>query len=652
MMSQASKVQNPKRQDELVVGFIGGLNTFQDETLIKDSELTEAKNILLSVDGISPRPGTLNYGDDNGEAKMLGGMGYYNSDGTNEFLTFANTRLKKFVGTTQTNIGSTTYNASARVNAVQARDNVYIFNGVDNLSYYDGSTITVYTELTTPNAPTVAPQGSAGTTTYSYKVSAFNAVGETLASTATTTTTGNATLSATNFNRVSWSAVSGATGYNVWGRKSTGFGWSFMATVTSGLVYDDKAQDTPSTTIIPPEANTTKGIIASMGIFAISRIFAAGDPNHPSRLHYGGVGTNIGNFSGSSESGGGYVDIFRNDGAIIRAIMPFQGGVIIWKDNAIYKFSFTTLVSDGVTYEVPQLDEITRSFGGISFRGTKAVENDVIFPAKKDGRLAFFSLGNQENYAGSVLRTNELSIKVQEKMEDVALDYLPNSASFYFRNLYGCAVAKSGSTKNDRIWILDTRFGAWTYWEGFSPAFFTTYVDDDGIEKLYYGTEDDGYMVEMFYSSKSDNGSAISGQWATKSFNQKIFHREKNYYNPTFQFKDITASGAITGEMYVDGAILQGGFTVNQQLSGGAGTGAVLVGGFLPGMADNGVTSTSGISDDIVIETYKKTQGRAIKYNFNFSQANLDFKFLALAHAFEIKPEKRLKSSQRFYVTG
>jgi hypothetical protein len=30
-----------------------------------------------------------------------------------------------------------------------------------------------------------------------------------------------------------------------------------------------------------------------------------------------------------------------NDGAIIRAIKPFQGGVMIWKDNAIYKFSFT-----------------------------------------------------------------------------------------------------------------------------------------------------------------------------------------------------------------------------------------------------------------------------------------------------------------------
>ena len=651
MLTMAGKVKNPKRKDEIAVGFIGGLNTFQDETLIKDSELTNAKNILLSVDGIAPREGTSNYGDDNGEAKILGAMGYYNSDGTNEFLTFANTHLKKFVGDTQTNIGSTTYDATARVNMVQARDNVYIFNGIDNLSYYDGSSITVYVDLDTPENVVVTPTGSAGSTDYSYKISAFNNVGETLASTATATTTGNATLSATNYNAVSWDIVSDAEGYNIWGRKATGFTWSYMASVTDGLAYKDTGADDPSTTIIPPEADTTAGIKCTMGIFAISRLFAAGDPAQPSRLYYGGVGTNIGNFSGSLE-GGGYVDIFRNDGSEIRDIKAFQGGVVVWKDNAIYKFSFTTLVDSGETYEVPQLDEITRSFGGISYRASIAVENDIIFPAKKDGRLAFYSLGNQENYAGSVLRTNELSIKVQEKMEDVALDYLPYSCSFYFRNLYGCAIAKSGSSTNDRIWILDTRFGAWTYWEGMTPSVFSKFVNDDGVEKLFYGTESDGYMVEMFTSAKNDNDAAISVAWATKSFNQKIFHKNKNYYNPTFQFKDVSQSGALTGEIYVDGAILTGGFTVNQQISGGAGMGASMMGFTLPGDADSGAESTVGVSDDIIVESYKKTGGRSIKYLFKSATKNLDYKFLALTHAFEILPEKRLKSAQRFYVTG
>ncbi len=61
--------------------------------------------------------------------------------------------------------------------------------------------------LPTPAAPTVTPEGTAGTTTYDYEVAAVNAYGSTPASAAGSTTTGNATLSATDYNLVSWAAV-------------------------------------------------------------------------------------------------------------------------------------------------------------------------------------------------------------------------------------------------------------------------------------------------------------------------------------------------------------------------------------------------------------------------------------------------------------
>lgn len=638
------KATNPKKEEEIASGFLGGLNTFQDETLIKNSELTEAKNVILEVDGLSPRPGTLNYGDDGGETKMLGGIGFYLSNGTREFIRIGNDgQLKKYVSDTPTQIDTDTYDTSAKMNLLQARDKLFTFNGVDNITNYDGTNINTYTALTTPENLAITNEGSAGTTTYSYRISAFNDNGETLACTAVNTTTGNETLSATNYNKLDWDATANATGYNVWGRKATGLGQTFLDTVFTNT-YNDKGQSDPSTTILPPEANNTEGLICSMAIFALSRIFAAGDPSHPSRLYYSGVADHIDDFSGSS-IGGGWIDVFRNDGSQIRSIRPFQGGVIIWKDNAIYKFSFTT---DGD----PQLEEITRSFGGISFRATLAVENDIIFPAKKDGRLAFYSLGNQENYAGSVLRTNELSIKIQEKLEDVNLSYLPDSAGFYFNNIYGCAVATSSSSVNNRTWCLDTRFGAWTYWEGFSPDFFMTYIDTNLNEKLYFGTEADGYMVEMFTTARSDNDVAISVRYGTKSFNQKLFHKFKNYFNPTFQFKDVNRSGALSGEIYVDGAILTGGFTVNQQVGGGAGVGADMPGFMLPGDAGYATVSTTGISSDIIVEVYKKTTGRSIKYMFTSNTADLMYKFLSLAHTYQILATKRLPSSVRFYATG
>ena len=638
-------IKDPKISTEVTTSYLGGLNTFQDESGLKDGELTKAKNILLSVDGIEPRQGTSDFGTTDG-SKVLGLFGYYQSDGTRQFLRFvngSNDKLQKYVGTTPTDIGSDTFDADARMNFVQARDEVYGFNGVDNLWKYDGTTITTYTALTTPTNLTVTPTGTPGTTTQSYRVSAFNDQGETLAIASVATTTSNATLSATNYNALAWDAVASATGYNIWGREATGLGETYMGTVYGVVVYNDKGQDNPSTSLLPPEANTTAGIIGTMAEFAISRIFSAGDPTHPSRLYFGGSGTNIGNFSGSSV-GGGSVDVFRNDGAEIRAIKPFQGGVIIWKDNAIYKFSFTDA-------GLQKLEEITRSFGGISYRGVKAVENDIIFPAKKDGRLAFYSLGNQENYASTVLRTNELSIKVASKLSAINTAYLQNSAAFYFNNIYGCAVAKTGSTVNNRIWCLDTRFGAWVYWEGITPNCFSTYVDTDGSENLYFGDDESGLVKKMFETVRADSGTAISVEWATKAYNQKTFMKYKEYYDPTFQFKSVATSGALSGDIILDGVTVTASFTINQQSSGGAGVGVTLVGETLVGDAINGSNVDASISSDIIVEVKTVRQARSVKYQFRSNSATARYKFLSAATSYMILADKPIKSTSRVYVS-
>lgn len=70
--------------------------------------------------------------------------------------------------------------------------------------------------LNTPTAPTVTPQGTPGSTSYSYYVIAEDARGyKTLASSAGSTSTGNATLNGTNFNRITWPRILGAVKYHV-----------------------------------------------------------------------------------------------------------------------------------------------------------------------------------------------------------------------------------------------------------------------------------------------------------------------------------------------------------------------------------------------------------------------------------------------------
>lgn len=637
-----AKAKNNKKKEEIVTGFLGGLNVFQDQTLIRDSELTEAKNIILSVDGIEPRPGTLNHKDGAGN-RVAGGIGYYQSDGTRRFLRFNQTsgKIEYYNDSTPDELTGHTYDTTAAINFLLARDKVYTFNGEDNLTEIDDTSITTYTAITTPTGLAVNPQGTTGSEPYSYRVSAFNDQGETLACSSVSISNGNATLNATNYNRLTWSSVSGATGYNIWGRTATGLGHTYMASVYGTTTYDDKGQDDPSLTLLPPEGNSTGGVKGTMAVFAIGRIFAAGDPDNPSRLYYGGVADNLANFSGAGE-GGGYVDVFKNDGSVIRAILPFQGGVIVWKDNAIYKFSFT---SEGLA----QLEEITRSFGGISFRSAKHVENDIVFAAKKDGRLAYYSLGNQENYSSAILRTNELSIKIASRLTDVNLSMLDSAAAFYFNNIYGCAVARESSNLNNRIWCLDTRFGAWVYWDDIKANFFMEYVDDDGTQKLYYGSEDTGYMVEMFKDERNDNGVAISVEWATKAFTQKAFHRFKKYYNPVLQFKDVTSSGAVNGQIYTNGAILKAGFSINVPTTGGTGFGSDFFGAVMAGSSQNGTITNYETASDTIVEIYKKLQGRSIKYAFTSEQKNAKYKFLSLAHVFKILSGKRLPSQNRVY---
>lgn len=66
---------------------------------------------------------------------------------------------------------------------------------------------------TPPAAPTITQSGAAGSTTYSYYVVALGPINK--VSLIGTTTTGNATLTVTNKNTVTWTAVAGATGYDI-----------------------------------------------------------------------------------------------------------------------------------------------------------------------------------------------------------------------------------------------------------------------------------------------------------------------------------------------------------------------------------------------------------------------------------------------------
>lgn len=105
------------------------------------------------------------------------------------------------------------------------------------------------TRLAAPGGGAVVPQGTAGTTTYRYRVAAVDdEKGEGTATAGITTSTGNATLTATNFNRITWTAVATAASYRIYGRTGTDGTVGLLAEVT-GTTYDDTGAATPGRTV-------------------------------------------------------------------------------------------------------------------------------------------------------------------------------------------------------------------------------------------------------------------------------------------------------------------------------------------------------------------------------------------------------------------
>lgn len=135
--------------------------------------------------------------------------------------------------------------------------------------------------ITIPSAPTVTPTGTTGATTLWYNILAGGQGIYTSIGTSTQTTTANATLSATNYNHISWTPVSGATTYLVLRNTSNSFSGSLTAVAgrdstsqpdcsTGTCFLDDIANTLAGTVITVPGSNLT-----NYGHFAIAKTFTA-----------------------------------------------------------------------------------------------------------------------------------------------------------------------------------------------------------------------------------------------------------------------------------------------------------------------------------------------------------------------------------------
>ena len=364
--------------------------------------------------------------------------------------------------------GTNSYSTTATATFCQSGNRVYVSNASDKMSYYNILTgnMVVYSSLATPATPTATGTGLVGTNyTYYYRITANNSVGESAASVADTeqvSTVRDAWASATQYVTVTWSAVAGATSYNIY--VGTVAGSEQYLTSTTGLTFKDDGTLQLNAFKLAPAGNSTDGPVLAYMWNKDGQLFGVGDINNRDYMWYDGGATAVGDFS--PFNGGGNVGINSGGDTVPEAVRTFRTGkgdpavtVLSRGIGGIGKMHhvvFTTTTFDSNVITVPNVTEANGQGGTVSARAVLEVNNSLVYPTGQD----FKSTGTAANVQ-NILSTNSVSNDIIPDVQKLNLRAMRGSCGALFEGkAYWCLPVSSDS--NNQIWVKDyTRGGIW-----------------------------------------------------------------------------------------------------------------------------------------------------------------------------------------------
>lgn len=512
--------------------FKGGLNTLLRQTEIKDNELAQADNLKLVGKGVpTKREGSADYfltapSVATGSQRVRGLKGVLfasGASGVNEIIALSDWGvLVKKNGASYTNILGASWSSGYNAEMVQVYNKVYITNGIDTLRKYDGASVYGFTQISKPTGVQVTNlSGVSGTFTRSFRISAFNNVGETIASDAVLISNTPQDLINTTL-RVTWttsSPASAVAGYGIYGVDQGDE--RFLTSVDSStLRYDYQGVPDPSNLVFPSAADTTSGPVAKYIISHKDKLVMGNIQGFPSRITWSGGGVNVDKFNW--QFGGGYIDIDKDAGDSVKGLIEFQDSIIVFKERSIW--SVTLAVSGDIV--VPTVKMIMRGVGCVSHRTIKYVENDVFFLSRR----GVYTLGNEANYL-NVLRTNELSARIRPIFDTLTSSQLEQACAVYQANKYRLSFPATSANKNTKEIIYDRERLAWmgpnTY--PATPAIYEVYYDGGNRENLVWGDADDNMVTEFSSGYSNDKGVKIQTRLLSK----------KTAFNNAFRFKQV-----------------------------------------------------------------------------------------------------------------
>lgn len=468
----------------------GYISLFADSRRPPDS-LSDMTNMEITLDSTPrPRPPLVRYGTQ--PSNTIIGRGNYRYNGSRGLLFMMDVSGTGKVyyqtdGGAFTQIGGSYTvmdDGASWAGFCQSSGRAYIYNSVDNLSYVDLSDMTIhtYSSLSTPTISSVTKTGLSGTTyTQYYRVSANNDVGESIASTASSTTIGkvrDAWTAGTDYITVSWGAVTGATSYTVY-TGDTSATLEELVTVT-GTSYVDDGSLATNPFKLAPEGDSTDGAIFTWmyNDAKNSQVFGVGTDN---KLYYSAPGT--GDFS--PYNGGGWVGIDVNGDTQLNFVDGFRTGkgdpvITVSSRGAAGKGKLNHLTFDNLTVGdqtiiYPNVFEANGQAGTYAPRCTFKINDSLVYPTGRDIKAT----GTSQNIV-NVLTTNSISPLIQPDIDKIDLQYLDKAVGLENEGR-GYMALPVNASENNEIWYVDfTRKNLWVLRWPVAAKDMWLYEDNDG----------------------------------------------------------------------------------------------------------------------------------------------------------------------------
>lgn len=507
--------------------FDRGVVSVVDQSNLPRNALKEADNITLVEDGApQPRPGVDYYGTDLG-GTIRGGKMHVMPDETIHLIVAVEIAGIVYIkrstndGVTWTQCTGATLTAGKPCDFEQANAFTFIGNGEDHIIRYDGTTVLVpYTGLTTPvgNAPTKT--GLAGTTyTYRYRVTAFNEVGNTIASTAQTVQVDRlrSSFDASNFVIFTWGAVAGASGYNIYVGQVLNQE-VFIDTVDgqTNTTYTDQGSAVEQTDILAPDSDTTSGPKAGSLTMVGTRLHATRDKDFPFRDWISGAGRFVGQFGSTTEAT--YIDFGLGGQERPQRVEDYRDGkgtplATVWCKSAdgrgsIWQGTLEDFTIGTITFPVPNFNKIPGSRGTNSPFGVVNVNNDYVYPNSQ----AFYNLGSRAQFL-NLLSTDESSVNIRPDVRAINFAASDKIAAYHspITGKVFLSVPTDGSTVNNVTMLFDTEHKAWlprAFTIGFERLF--DHTDASKVQHLLCWKPGDTRLSEISADIKGDYGAAFS----------------------------------------------------------------------------------------------------------------------------------------------